>query len=120
MIWKVSRRSGKFPDDLKSVQIIQKMYIEQIWTMLMHKILQNAFVANLKVDAIYALYPESYCDKNLATRKVFAFCDSAKTDETSGMLQVSARVLNDHWPSLSGMFTNSSIKTGVCFSAACL
>ena len=124
MIWKVSRRSGKFPDDLKSVQIIQKMYIEQIWTMLMHKILQNhllcAFVANLKIDAIYALYPESFCDKNLATRKVFAFCDSAKTDETSGMLQVSARVLNDHWPSLSGMFTNSSIKTGVCFSAACL
>ena len=75
MIWKVSRRSGKFPDDLKSVQIIQKMYIEQIWTMLMHKILQNAFVANLKIDA---LYPESFCDKNLAIRKVFAFCDSVE------------------------------------------
>ena len=98
--------------------------MEHTWTRLMHKTLQThllrAFVANLKVDAIYALYPESFCDKNLAIRKVFAFCDSAKTDETSGMLQVSARVLNDHWPSLSGMFTNSSIKTGVCFSAACL
>ena len=47
----------------------------------MHKILQNhllcAFVADLKIDAIYALYPESFCDKNLAIRKVFAFCDSA-------------------------------------------
>ena len=44
----------------------------------MHKILQIhllcAFVANLKIDA---LYPESFCDKNLAIRKVFAFCDSA-------------------------------------------
>ena len=53
-----------------------------IWTMLMHKILQNhllcAFVANLKIDAIYALYPESFCYKNLAIRKVFAFCDSDK------------------------------------------
>ena len=59
MIWKVSRPSGKFPDDL------------------MHKILQNhllcAFVANLKIEA---LYPESFCDKNLAVRKVFAFSDS--------------------------------------------
>ena len=45
--------------------------------MLMHKILQNhhlyAFVANLKIDA---LYPESFCDKNLAILKVFAFSDS--------------------------------------------
>ena len=51
--------------------------------MLMHKILQNhllcAFVANLKIGAIYALYPESFCDKNLAIRKVFAFCDSEHT-----------------------------------------
>ena len=46
----------------------------------MHKILQNhllcAFVVNLKIGAIYALYPESFCDKNLAIRKDFAFCDS--------------------------------------------
>ena len=52
--------------------------MEHIWTMLMHKILQNhllcAFVANLKIGA---LYPKSFCDKNLAIRKVFAFCDSA-------------------------------------------
>ena len=31
----------------------------------------------MKIGAIYALYPESFCDKNLAIRKVFAFCDSA-------------------------------------------
>ena len=52
----------------------------------MHKILQNhllcAFVANLKMDAIYALYPESFCDKNLAIRKVFAFCDSETSKAT--------------------------------------
>ena len=55
--------------------------VEHSWTILMLKILQahllRAFVANLKIDAIYALYPESFCDKNLAIRKVFAFCDSA-------------------------------------------
>ena len=54
--------------------------MEHIWTMLMHKILQNhllcAFVANLKIDAIYALYAESFCNKNLAICKVFAFFDS--------------------------------------------
>ena len=48
--------------------------------MLMHKILQNhllcAFVANLKNDAIYGFHQESFCDKNLAIRKVFAFSDS--------------------------------------------
>ena len=42
----------------------------------MPKILQThllrAFVANLKIDAIYTLYPESFCDKNLAIREVFA------------------------------------------------
>ena len=55
--------------------------MEHIWTMLMYKILQNhllcAFVANLKIGAIYALYPESFCEKDLAIRKVFAFCESA-------------------------------------------
>ena len=48
--------------------------------MLMHKILQDhllcAFVANLKVGAIY---PEGFCDKNLAIGKVFAFSDSETT-----------------------------------------
>ena len=46
----------------------------------MYKTFQNhllcVFVANLKIDAIYALYPESFCDKNLVVRKVFAFSDS--------------------------------------------
>ena len=54
--------------------------LEHIGTMLKHKILQthllHVFVANLKIGAIYALYPESFCDKNLAFRKVFAFSDS--------------------------------------------
>ena len=54
--------------------------MQHIWTMLMHKILQNhllcAIVTDLKIYAIYALYPESFCDKNLANRKVFVFCDS--------------------------------------------
>ena len=54
--------------------------VEHIWTILMLKILQahllRAFVANLKIDAIYALYPESFCDKNLVARKVFVFSDS--------------------------------------------
>ena len=46
----------------------------------MHEILQThllrALVANLKIGVIYALYPESFCDPNLAIRKVFAFSDS--------------------------------------------
>ena len=61
--------------------------------MLMHKILQNhllyAFVANLKINAIYALYPESFCDKNLAIRKVFAFCDSGSINKVPGTLSSS-------------------------------
>ena len=51
--------------------------IERIWTLLMLKILKahllRAFVTNLKIDAIYALYLESFCDKNLAIKKVFVF-----------------------------------------------
>ena len=38
---------------------------------------KTTFNAHLKIDAIHALYPESFCNKNLAIRKVFAFCDSA-------------------------------------------
>ena len=53
---------------------------EHICTILMLKILQAhllcAFVANLKIDAIYVLYLDSFCDKNIAVRKVFAFSDS--------------------------------------------
>ena len=54
--------------------------MEHIWTILMLKILHahllRTFVANSKIDAIYALYPESLSDKYLAVRKVFAFSDS--------------------------------------------
>ena len=52
---------------------------EHICTILMLKILQAhllcAFVAILKIDAIYVLYPDSFWDKNIAVRKVFAFSD---------------------------------------------
>ena len=54
--------------------------MDHIWTILILKILQAhlllAFVANLKIGAIYALYPDSFCDNNLAARKVFALSDS--------------------------------------------
>ena len=74
MIWKVFGQSKKCLDHLENEAGLH------IWTMLMHKILQThllwAFLANLKIDAIYALYPESFCDPNLAIRKVFAFSDS--------------------------------------------
>ena len=44
--------------------------MEHIWTILMLQILQahlfRAFVVNLKLVAIFALCPESFCDKNLA------------------------------------------------------
>ena len=55
--------------------------VKHVWIVLIIKILQahllHAFVANLKIDAIYL---ESFCDKNLAIRKVFAFCDSGHLD----------------------------------------
>ena len=66
--------------------------VEHSWTILMLKILQahllRAFVANLKIDAIYALYPESFCDKNLAVRKVFAFSDSGHTLRLLGLSRI--------------------------------
>ena len=53
--------------------------VKHIWTILMLKILQahllQAFFANLKIDAIYALYPEIFGDINLAVQEVFAFSD---------------------------------------------
>ena len=70
-ILKVSGRSKKCPDHPENIAGLSK-------------ILQNhllcAFVADLKIDAIYAFYPESFCDKNLAICKVLAFCDSELTD----------------------------------------
>ena len=38
--------------------------------------------------AIYALYPESFCGKDLAVRKVFAFSDSAKPLELDWIRRV--------------------------------
>ena len=35
----------------------------------------------MKIDAIYAFYPESSCNKNLAIRKVFVFSDSEPDEE---------------------------------------
>ena len=56
--------------------------MEHIWTILMLKILHahllRTFIANSKIDAIYALYLESLSDKYLAVRKVFAFSDSGQ------------------------------------------
>ena len=58
--------------------------------MLMHKILKThlfrAVVADLKIDAIYALYPESFCDTNLAIRKVFVFFYSGGAGGSCGQL----------------------------------
>ena len=54
--------------------------VKHVWTVLIIKILQahllRAFVANLKIDAKYALYPETFCDKNLAVWNIFTFSDS--------------------------------------------
>ena len=50
----------------------------------------RVFVANLKIDAIYAVYLESFCDKNLAIRKVFAFSDS-DDDDDDGCLRQSSK-----------------------------
>ena len=44
------------------------------WNLQIHFL--RVFVANFKNDAIYVFYPESFCDNNLAIRKVFAFSDS--------------------------------------------
>ena len=71
MIRKVSGRSKKCPDHLENVAGLSKI---------LQNHLKYAFVADLNFDAIYALYPESFCDKKLAIWKVFAFCDSDKED----------------------------------------
>ena len=47
----------------------------------------RVFVANLKIDAIYAVYLESFCDKNLAIRKVFVFSDSVLQQEIQSTVQ---------------------------------
>ena len=66
-IWKVSGQSKECPDHPENVAGLSKM---------LQNHLLSAFVVDLKIDAIYTLYPESFCNKNLAIQKVFAFCDS--------------------------------------------
>ena len=41
-----------------------------------------------EIGAIYALYPECFCDKNLAIRKVFAFCDSVSKENAFSMFLI--------------------------------
>ena len=65
----------------------------------MLKILQahllQAFFANLKIDAIYALYPEIFGDINLAVQKVFAFSDSGRVYHRLGIFFREASVNKD-------------------------
>ena len=53
--------------------------MEHIWTIVMLEICKHTFYAYLSRiwKMIHGFYPESFCDKNLAIRKVFAFSDSA-------------------------------------------
>ena len=82
----------------------------------MHKILQNhllcAFVANLKIDAIYALYPESFCDKNLAIRKVFTFCDSGKPVSFSIISNIHLKTTGNIWQALQSQSTKTNSLNG--------
>ena len=51
------------------------------------------FCRESKSVAIYALYPESFCLKNLAIRKVFAFSDSGLVVPTPKLLESSPLLL---------------------------
>ena len=51
-------------------------YLDHAYAQNLANHLLCAFVANLKINTLYALYPESFCNKNLAIWKVIAFCDS--------------------------------------------
>ena len=66
-IWKVSGQSKECPDHPENVAGLSKIFQNHLLC---------AFVADLKIDMIYAFHPESFCNKNLAIRKVFAFSDS--------------------------------------------
>ena len=50
-------------------------YLDHAYAQNLANHLLCAFVANLKIGTIYAFYPESFCDKNLALWKVFFFSD---------------------------------------------
>ena len=70
-IWKVSGRSKKCPDHPKNVAGLSK-------------ILQNhllcAYVVELKIDAIYALYLESFATKILLSGKFSLFVTLTGTE----------------------------------------
>ena len=53
--------------------------MEHIWTIVMLEICKHTFYDYLSRiwKMMQGFYPESFCDKNLAIRKVFAFSDSA-------------------------------------------
>ena len=53
----------------------------------------RSFVANLKIDVIYAFYPESFCDKNLAIWKVFVFSDSGKAQSLKMFITMTKRII---------------------------
>ena len=82
--------------------------MEHIWTMLVHKILQNhllcTFVANLKIGAIYMLYPESFCDKNLAIWKVFVFFYSGKDQSLKMFITMTKMIIPKSQKSQTSLF----------------
>ena len=86
----------------------------------MHKILQNhllcAFVANLKIGALYALYPESFCGKNLAIRKVFAFCDSGRGQARQPSRPLAADLSPSAQEKTSHRAESKDQSTHVCFA----
>ena len=53
------------------------MYLDNLESFRMILKVPAKLLTPLKIDAIYAFYPKSVCDKNLAPRKLFVFSDSA-------------------------------------------
>ena len=54
-----------------------KTILKQFWQNFVKKFRFTRLCREIVNVANYALYPESFCDENLAIRKVFAFSDSA-------------------------------------------
>ena len=73
-VWESTISSPKFGTSI--VSTAYGAYLDHAYAKNLANHLLCAFVANLKINAIYALYPESFCDKNLAIQKVFVFSDS--------------------------------------------
>ena len=71
------------------------------WNLLTHFL--HVFVANLKNDAIYVFYPESFCDKNLALRKVFVFSDSVYNSAHLRLHNKTNMTKGSWWPCEGGM-----------------